>query len=96
MIDRVVQGRGRVGSGGHGGRAFRLRGRGSGHYTATININKGLFSALGNNVFDYGQKGAADQMRTTWENNFPPCWDHVQPQHQQKTAEPKKGLHPQA
>jgi hypothetical protein len=22
---------------------------------------------LGNNVFDYGHKGAADQMRTSWE-----------------------------
>jgi protein-disulfide isomerase-like protein with CxxC motif len=28
---------------------------------------KGLCDALGANVFDYGQKAAADQMRTTWE-----------------------------
>jgi hypothetical protein len=29
--------------------------------------HKGLCAALGNNVFDYGHKSAADQMRTTWE-----------------------------
>jgi hypothetical protein len=29
--------------------------------------HKGLCAALGIHVFDYGQKGAADQMRTTWE-----------------------------
>jgi hypothetical protein len=28
---------------------------------------KGLFANLGTNVFDYGQKYAADQMRTSWE-----------------------------
>jgi hypothetical protein len=28
---------------------------------------KGLFANLGTNVFDYGQKSAADQMRTSWE-----------------------------
>ena len=27
---------------------------------------KGLCAALGECVFNYGQKGAADQMRTTW------------------------------
>ena len=29
--------------------------------------HKGLCAALGTNVFDYGQKAAADQMRTTWD-----------------------------
>ena len=42
------------------------RGRGIGHYTATLNKNKILYSALGNNVFGFGRKGTADQMRTTW------------------------------
>jgi hypothetical protein len=28
---------------------------------------KGLFANLGTNVFDYGQKSAADQMHTSWE-----------------------------
>jgi hypothetical protein len=27
----------------------------------------GLCAALGNNVFDYGHRAAADQMRTSWE-----------------------------
>ncbi len=27
----------------------------------------GLFVALGNNVFDYGHRAAAEQMRTSWE-----------------------------
>jgi hypothetical protein len=29
---------------------------------------KDLCANLGTNVFDYGQKSAADQMRTSWEN----------------------------
>jgi hypothetical protein len=29
--------------------------------------NSGLCAALGNNVFDYGHRAAADQMRTSWE-----------------------------
>ena len=28
---------------------------------------KGLCAALGTNIFDYGTKGTADQMRTSWE-----------------------------
>ena len=70
MIGRGGQGRG---CGGHGrriGRGFRGRGRGNCHYTATLNKNKGLCSALGNNIFDYSQKGESDQMRTAWENIF--------------------------
>ena len=29
---------------------------------------KGLYADLYNNVFDYGQMAAANQMRTSWEN----------------------------
>lgn len=54
--------------GGRGGRGGgRGRGRGS-HYTGNARTTaKGLCAALGTNVFDYGQKGSADQMRTSWE-----------------------------
>ena len=62
----VRRGQGGV-CGGRGGRGSRGRNRGSGQYTATLNKNKGLCSALGNNVFNYGQEGAVDQMWTTWE-----------------------------
>ena len=65
MIGRGVQVRCRDGRGGCGSRG---RGRGSGHYTPTSNKNKGLCSALGQNIFDYDQKGEKDQMRTTWQN----------------------------
>jgi hypothetical protein len=55
-------GRGGRGYGGHGG-------RGRGHnYTGSANTTKkGLCANLGTNVFDYGQKYAADLMRTSWE-----------------------------
>jgi hypothetical protein len=45
------------------------RGRGRGQsYTGTIKPHKsGLCKALDDNVFDYGHKAAADQMRTTLE-----------------------------
>jgi hypothetical protein len=44
------------------------RGRGRGHnYTGLANAeNRGICTNLGTNVFDYGQKAAADQMRTSW------------------------------
>ena len=58
----------KVGSSSRGGCGSIVRGRGIGHYTAILNKNKGLSSALRNNVFDYGQKWAADQMRMTWDN----------------------------
>jgi hypothetical protein len=55
-------GRGR-GSANHGGSG---RGRGQ-NYTGSANAAKrGLYTNLGTNVFDYGQKFAADQMRTSW------------------------------
>ena len=63
------QGRG----GGRGGRSTTHNGRGGrgrGTYysgTGAVVKHKGLCAALNNHVFDYGQKGAADQMRTTWE-----------------------------
>jgi hypothetical protein len=39
------------------------------NYTGSANVAKrGRCTNLGTNVFDYGQKSAADQMRTSWEN----------------------------
>ena len=60
---------GRNSSRGGRGNGGRGRGRGRGqHYTGnTTTTKKGLCEALGGNVFDYGQKAAADQMRTSWE-----------------------------
>jgi hypothetical protein len=51
---------------GHGGRGHG-RGRGQNYTGTTTTTKKGLCDALGGNVFDYGQKAAADQMRTSWE-----------------------------
>ena len=68
MSGRVKQGRLQGGRGAHGGKGW---GRGNSypsHLNNLNNNNKGLDSALGNNVFDYGQKGAAYQTRITWEN----------------------------
>jgi hypothetical protein len=31
------------------------------------NSKKGLCAALGSHVFDYGDKGSADQLRVSWE-----------------------------
>ena len=52
------------GNGNRGG-----RGRGQGHnYSGTSSTTKrGLCNALGTSVFDYGQKSAADQTRSSWE-----------------------------
>ena len=57
-------GRGGRGTAGRGGRG---RGRGSSYSVQSGNAKKGLCVTLGTNVFDYGTKGAADQMRTSWE-----------------------------
>jgi hypothetical protein len=47
------------------GRSGRGRGRGQ-NYTGSANAaRKGLCANLGTNVFNYGQKSAADQMRTS-------------------------------
>ena len=68
-----TSGRGKKGRG-QGGRIAHGR-RGSGiwnsylsHINNLNNKSKGLCSALGNHVFDYGHKGDADQMRATWDN----------------------------
>jgi hypothetical protein len=56
---------------GRGGRGNSSRGRGRGrgqNYTGNnTSAKKGMNETLGGNVFDYGQKAAADQMRTSWE-----------------------------
>jgi hypothetical protein len=57
-------GRGGRGNSGHGGRG---RGRGQNYTGAASPTKRGLNATLGINVFDYGQKSAADQMRTSWE-----------------------------
>jgi hypothetical protein len=52
---------------GRGGRGGRSGGRGH-NYTGLANAaRKGLCANIGTNVFDYSQKSAADQMRTSWE-----------------------------
>ena len=63
-----MSGRGN-GRGGRGNNARGGRGRGRGQsYTAAASTAKrGLCTTLGTNVFDYGQKSSADQLRTSWE-----------------------------
>ena len=60
-------GRGYRGGRGNSGRGGRGRGRGQSYTGAATAAKKGLRTSLGTNVFDYGQKNVADQMRTTWE-----------------------------
>jgi hypothetical protein len=57
-------GRGGRVQGGCGGRG---RGRGQNYTGSTTLTNKGMCANLGTNVFDYGQKSAADLMRTSRE-----------------------------
>jgi hypothetical protein len=57
-------GRGGRGNSGRGGRG---RGRGQHYASAATASKRGLCTTLGTNVFDYSQKSAADQMRTSWE-----------------------------
>jgi hypothetical protein len=68
MSDRGGRNNGRSGRGrGSANRGGRGRGRGQ-NYTGSANAAKrGLCNNLGTNVVDYGQKSAADQMRTSWE-----------------------------
>jgi hypothetical protein len=65
----MTTGRGRGGS--RGGRDSEHSGHGCGrgqNYTGTRTTAKsGFCAARGNNVFDYGHRAAADQMRTSWE-----------------------------
>jgi hypothetical protein len=65
MSERSGRGTGRGGR----GNSERDRGRGRGHdYSGTRGaLKSGLCAALGSNVFDYGHKAAADQMRITVE-----------------------------
>jgi hypothetical protein len=58
------------GRGGRGRGSANRGGRGQlgQNYTDSANAEKRvLCTNLGTNVFDYGQKSAADQMRTSWE-----------------------------
>ena len=67
MIGRGKQGRGQ---GGRRERGGRVSGRANSYYSNIKNLNnnnKGLYISLGHHVLYYGQKGALDQMRTTWE-----------------------------
>jgi hypothetical protein len=41
--------------------------RGQNYTGARMVAKSGLCAALGNNVFDYGHREAADQMQTLWE-----------------------------
>jgi hypothetical protein len=52
---------------GYSGRGRRGRGRGQNYSGAASALKKGICTTLGANVFDYGQKSAADQIRTSWE-----------------------------
>ncbi len=66
----IVTGKGgrNFGRGGRGyGRSSRGRGRGQNCTGTSAASKKGLCEALGTNVFDCGQKAAADQMPTSWE-----------------------------
>ena len=60
-------------NGGHRGHGYtrrgRRRGRGRGQNYSGTNIvsKKGICTDLGNNVFYYSHKAAADHMRTPWE-----------------------------
>ena len=65
MSGRGGRGSGRGGR--SGARGARSRGRGNNYTSAGSHVKKGLCAALGTHVFDYGGKGAADQMRTSWE-----------------------------
>ena len=60
-------GRGGRGNSGRGGRGGRGPGRGQNYTGARRAPKQGLCAALGINVFDYGHKAAADQMRMSWE-----------------------------
>ena len=58
---------GKGGRGGRGGRGGNKGGQGSGYTGSSKSKKQGMCSALGEHVFDYGQKGSADQTRMTWE-----------------------------
>jgi hypothetical protein len=66
MSGRGGRNNGRGGRGcGSANRGGRGQGRGQ-NYTGSANAAKrGIYTNVGTNVFDYGQKSAADQMRTS-------------------------------
>ena len=65
MSGRGGRGSGRGGrSGGHSG---QNHGSSSNYTGASKSAKKGLCAALDGHIFDYGGKGATDQMRTSWE-----------------------------
>ncbi len=65
MSGRGAGGRGGRGRGGRGGQSGR--GRGNSYSGSSSTRQLGLRKELGSNAFDYGSKGAADQMRQSWE-----------------------------
>ena len=52
---------------GNGNRGGRGRGRGHNYSGRRSTTKRGLCNALGTSVFDYSQKSAADQTRSSWE-----------------------------
>jgi len=65
-----MSGRGANGCGGCCGGSGGMRshgGRGRGYSGQSSYCQTGLCKELGYNVFDYGKKGSADLMRTSWE-----------------------------
>ena len=64
---RGGRGNGRGGRGRGGRSNNRGGGRGQHYAGASSSAKKGMCSALGTSVFDYGQRAAADQMKTSWE-----------------------------
>ena len=79
-----------------GGCGSRGSGRVISHYTPISNKNKGLFIALGTNIFDYGQKEAAEQTRMTWEkivHHFGAIYRHdISDKLQNKKSSPSPSL----
>ena len=64
---RGGRGNGRGGRGRGGRSNNRGGGRGQHYAGASSSAKKGMCSALGTSVFDYSQRAAADQMKTSWE-----------------------------
>jgi hypothetical protein len=68
MSGRGGRNSGRIGRGrGGANRGGRGRGRGQNYTGSTNAAKRGMCTNLGTNVFDYGQKSAANKMRTSWE-----------------------------
>ena len=64
----MISGWGR--NGGRGGRGCTKHGQGH-NYSGTNSISKKyIFTDLGNNIFDYGDKAAVDHIRKLWEKLF--------------------------